>query len=186
MPLRLIPGSWLSLFIVLAVKSVWQYYVSPKRSSRVTEGVQEDGQRVTTDRHGERRVLTEKALTSLLQPARPVQFSQLLQALRDITRRRNTGRSEEVYPERLRHQGTICCQATARLLLRVQDREQALAHSDLERETIQHTLNQTYATGHISTRSQGPLFHPHPEQTEPLQRPRHSQNRMHLHDRRGP
>src|SRR2546421_2444791 len=28
MPLRLIPGSWLSLFIVLAVKSVWRYYVS--------------------------------------------------------------------------------------------------------------------------------------------------------------
>src|SRR3989475_7846219 len=61
-----------------------------KRSSRVTEGVQEDGQRVTTDRHGERRVLTEKALTSLLQPARPVQFSQLLQALRHKQSSRNS------------------------------------------------------------------------------------------------
>src|SRR5437879_8597557 len=71
--------------------------------SRITRSVQEDGQRVHTDRSSEQRILAEKALTTLLQPARPVRFSQLLQALRHIQSSRNTSVQEEVSQERLRY-----------------------------------------------------------------------------------
>ena len=40
--------------------------------ARITGSVQDDGQRVHTDRFSERRILTEMALPTLLQPARPL------------------------------------------------------------------------------------------------------------------
>jgi len=76
--------------MLLAVKSVWQYYVSSSDVLRLLEGFRRMVNGFITDWSGQRCVFAEKAFTPLLQPARPLRFSKLLQALRDIARRRNT------------------------------------------------------------------------------------------------
>src|SRR5437870_10701603 len=86
---------------LLAVKSVWQYYVPSQEVLVLLEVFRRDGQRIHTDRHSQRCVVAEKALTTLLQPARPVRFTQLLQALRHIESSRHTSVQEEVSQERL-------------------------------------------------------------------------------------
>src|SRR5437660_10298657 len=71
-------------------------------------------------------------------------------------------------------------------MLRLQDRERIFACSCLERETFQHTLDQTCVRDHISTRSQGSLFHPHPDQALSLRQPRPPHYEMHVGGGSGP
>ena len=91
-------GSYRSL---LAVKSVWQYYVPPREVLVLLEVFRRRVNDSISIGLAKQRILAEKALTTLLQPARPVRFTQLLQALRHIQSSRNTSVQEEVSQERL-------------------------------------------------------------------------------------
>src|SRR6059036_2484909 len=67
-------------------------------------------------------------------------------------------------------QDPVCCQAPARIMLRLQDEERGTRDSDRKRKASQHTSDQAHVRPHLSTRSQGSLFHPHPEPVESLHR----------------
>src|SRR5438876_11258353 len=104
MPLRLIPWTLVLASHCVGCQVCLAILRFLKRCSTSARGVQEDGQRFITDWSGQRCVFAEKAFTPLLQPARPLRFSKLLQALRDIARRRNTSGKEEAYANRCEHQ----------------------------------------------------------------------------------
>src|SRR2546430_16711465 len=62
---------WLLSFVVGSQVCLATLCSNPGRLG-TTGSVQEDGQRVHTYRHSQRRILVENALTTLLQPAGPV------------------------------------------------------------------------------------------------------------------
>src|SRR5213594_4662809 len=64
-------GFWLLSFVVGSQVRLAKL-CSITGSAGTTGSVQEDGQRVHTYRHSQRRILVENALTTLLQPAGPV------------------------------------------------------------------------------------------------------------------
>ena len=159
--------------MLLAVKSVWQYYVSSSDVLRLLEGFRRmvnDSLRIgLVNDVSSLRKLSLLSYNQLAHYDSPSYYklcaisraAGILAARRKSIRRGFTNRTPYAF-------------TTSPLLLRVQNRERIFAYSCLEREAFQHTLDQTYVRHRISTRGQGSLFHPHLEQTESLHRPRHS------------
>ena len=137
--------------MLLAVKSVWQYYVSSSDVLRLLEGFRRmvnDSLRIgLVNDVSSLRKLSLLSYNQLAHYDSPSYYklcaisraAGILAARRKSIRRGFTNRTPYAF-------------TTSPLLLRVQNRERIFAYSCLEREAFQHTLDQTYVRHRISTR----------------------------------
>src|SRR5207302_1776394 len=171
--------------MLLAVKSVWQYYVSSSDVLRLLEGFRRmvnDSLRIgLVNDVSSLRKLSLLSYNQLAHYDSPSYYklcaisraAGILAARRKSLRRGFATRT----PYSVRQQFVS---------LRLHDEEWTARGSSMKREASEHAPDQVHDKHHLSTRGRGALFHSHPEQGLPLYRPRRCHGRVHVHSGRGP
>ena len=129
---------------MLAIKSVKQNYSPSTEVLELLDLFRRMVNRCIVNRAFEKRLVTQESMLPLIQRARELPYTILLQALCNIPSRRHPGLKKEISEERFRYKESTCRQASTDFVLQLQDSEWSSANTNRPKEIRNNSFDEPY------------------------------------------